>query len=74
MAGDVVSASGINPRWNRDYFTRARICVCDPVAGQECRHCDGQAEYSSDLAVIAAAVAAVTERELRLAAPERRAS
>jgi hypothetical protein len=68
-----VSASGINPGWQRDYFIRHRICPCDPTAGQECRHCDGGAAYSSDLGAIAAAVTAVTEREQHRATPERRA-
>lgn len=66
-----MSASGINPTWRRDYFTRHRICRCSPE--QECRHCDGGAAYSNEIAAIAAAVAAVAEREQRRTKPERRA-
>jgi hypothetical protein len=67
-----VNGSGINPAWQREYFIRHRICVCSPE--QECRHCDGGAAYSSDLAAIAAAVATVTQRELDPATPERRSA
>lgn len=66
-----MSASGINAGWQRDYFTRHHICPCSPE--QECRWCS-DAAYSSELAAVAAAVAAVTERELRRGTPEQRAS
>jgi hypothetical protein len=44
-----VSASGINPAWQADYFIRAGWCPCDPCAGQECRLCNGEAADESEL-------------------------
>lgn len=38
-----MSASGVNFRYFRDLFIRARICPCDPTAGDSCPLCDGQA-------------------------------
>jgi hypothetical protein len=44
-----VSASGINPAWQADYFIRAGICPCDDSRGDSCRLCDGTAADESEL-------------------------
>jgi hypothetical protein len=44
-----MSESGINFAWNREYFIRARLCVCDQTRGDSCRLCDGTAADEAEL-------------------------
>lgn len=37
----LASSSGVTWGWEREYFTRARICPCDPTQGHSCEICDG---------------------------------